>query len=79
LLLKYAFEELQINRVEFAIDSRNLRSCAAVKKIGATEEGTLRQHMVLKDGYIRDTVVFSIIKPEWTHIKLSLENRLKNL
>jgi len=62
LLLKFAFENLQVNRVEFAIDSRNTRSRAAVKKIGATEEGVLRHHLILEDGFIRDTVVFSIIK-----------------
>lgn len=79
LLLKYAFEELQANRVEFVTDSRNSRSRAAIKKIGATEEGILRHHMILEDGFIRDTVIFSITKPEWPTIKLNLENRLKNL
>lgn len=79
LLLKYAFEELQANRVEFVTDSRNSRSRAAIKKIGATEEGILRHHMILEDGFIRDTVIFSITKPEWPTIKLNLEIRLKNL
>lgn len=78
LLLEYAFEALQVNRVEFVTDSRNSRSRAAIKKIGATEEGVLRHHMVLEDGYIRDTVVFSITRPEWPIIKHKLETRLKH-
>ena len=57
LLLQHAFEALQTNRVEFHIDSRNERSRRAVKKIGATEEGILRQHIVLDDGYIRESNV----------------------
>lgn len=78
LLLKYAFEVLKVNRVEFVTDSRNSRSRRAIKKIGATEEGILRHHMILEDGFIRDTVVFSIIKPEWPSIKLNLENRQRS-
>ncbi len=77
LLLKYAFEDLKVNRVEFVTDSRNARSRAAIKKIGATEEGILRQHMILEDGFVRDTVVFSITQAEWPSIKLNLETRLK--
>ncbi len=76
LLLTFAFEKWLANRVEFCIDSRNLRSRAAVKKLGATEEGILRHHMILKDGVIRDTVIFSIIKPDWPHIKSTLQARL---
>ncbi|EKD70431.1 MAG: hypothetical protein ACD_46C00535G0004 [uncultured bacterium] len=77
LLLKCAFEKLQMNRVEFVTDSRNARSRAAIKKLGATEEGVLRQHMVLEDGFVRDTVVFSIVKSDWLHIKSILHARLK--
>lgn len=77
LLLKYAFEELQVNRVEFVTDSRNSHSRAAIKKLGATEEGILRHHMILEDGFIRDTVIFSITKPEWSTIKFNLKTRLK--
>lgn len=65
LLLNYAFQIAGINRVEFHIDSRNERSRFAVKKLGATEEGILRQHIILDDGYVRDTVVYSILKEEW--------------
>lgn len=76
LLLACAFEQLNVNRVEFTVDSRNLNSRAAVKKLGAIEEGILRQHIILEDGYIRDTVVYSIVKSEWPAIKEKLQARL---
>lgn len=77
LLLDYAFHTLLMNRVSFNIDSRNKRSIAAVKKLGALEEGLLRQHIILEDGYIRDTCVFSIIKSEWPTIKTNLQERIR--
>lgn len=76
LLLTYAFETLQVNRVQIATDLRNLPARAAIKKIGATQEGILRQHMILDNGYIRDTVVFSILKSEWSEIKKQLQARI---
>ena len=76
LLLQYVFDELQMNRIEFFIDSRNKRSCAAVKKLGAKEEGILREHIVLEDGFIRDTVVYSILKKEWSMVLHDLQERL---
>jgi RimJ/RimL family protein N-acetyltransferase len=77
LLLRHAFEEMEMNRVEFVTDARNLRSRAAIKKLGATEEGILRQHMILGSGLLRDTVVFSIIQPEWPSVKSKLDERLQ--
>jgi RimJ/RimL family protein N-acetyltransferase len=76
LMLQYAFECLNVNRVQLKTDSRNKRSQAAIKKLGAKEEGTLRQDMVLTNGIIRDTVFFSIIKPEWPEVKTNLEFKL---
>lgn len=76
LLLNFAFQTLQMNRVAFNIDSRNERSRAAVKKLGATEEGILRQHIILDDGFIRDTVVYSILKNEWPSLAIKLNNHL---
>lgn len=76
LLLQYAFEILNMNRVEFYSDARNLRSRAAIKKLGANEEGVLRHHMILEDNVIRDTVIFSIIKTEWAQVKEKLTQRL---
>lgn len=77
LLLAFVFEDLKMNRIEFVTDSRNLRSRAAIKKLGAVEEGILRHHMVLDDGFIRDSVIFSIVKPDWEKVKLILQSRLK--
>lgn len=79
LLLQFAFEVMQMNRVDFEVDSRNLRSRAAVKKLGAQEEGILRHHMVLEDGHIRDSVIYSIIKLDWPSVKSTLQNRLEAL
>ncbi|RDI42535.1 GNAT family N-acetyltransferase [Aquicella lusitana] len=76
LLLDHAFETLGANRVAFYTDLRNARSCSAIKKLGAVEEGVLRKHMVLEDGHVRDTVVFSIISSEWSGIKTKLIERL---
>lgn len=77
LLLKHAFDTLSVNRVEFFIDSRNIRSLAAIKKLGATQEGLLRQHIVLDDGYIRDTIVCSILKSEWPAVLSNLQHKLR--
>ncbi|WP_462265991.1 GNAT family N-acetyltransferase [Mucilaginibacter sp.] len=68
-LLTYAFEVLQLNRVEFRVDERNMRSRAAVQRTGAHQEGILRQHMKTHDGYLRNTVFYSILKSEWPRIR----------
>jgi RimJ/RimL family protein N-acetyltransferase len=60
-------------------DSLNLRSQAAIKRLGALQEGVLRKHMVLKDGYVRDSVVFSIIHSEWVDVKSGLLSRLNRV
>ncbi len=72
-VLKYGFETLGLNRIELKADERNERSRKAILKLGATEEGTLRQHMKIHDGYIRNTVFYSILKTEWPSIKQNLE------
>lgn len=79
LLLKYAFETLLMKRIEFMTDVTNQRSRAALKKLGATEEGILRHHMLVHRGDLRDTVVLSIIEPEWPDIKANLESRIEIL
>lgn len=76
LMLTQAFECWNINRVELGTDSRNSRSYHAIKKLGATEEGLLRQHMILQDKEITDTIVFSILRCEWPTIKKNLVNRI---
>jgi RimJ/RimL family protein N-acetyltransferase len=64
MMLARAFD-CGIRRVEFRVDRRNLRSQAAVKKLGAVREGVLRADRVTWTGHIRDTVLFSILKDEW--------------
>jgi RimJ/RimL family protein N-acetyltransferase len=75
LLLENAFAA-GYNRVEFKTDSKNMRSRAALKKLGATEEGILRGHKWMPQGYFRDTVFFSILAAEWPRVKAELEQRL---
>jgi RimJ/RimL family protein N-acetyltransferase len=76
LQLSYAFEELGATRVALKTDGRNLRSQAAIERLGAQREGTLRRHMRVADGFIRDTVYFSILAEEWPAVKARLEERL---
>lgn len=75
LLLKNAFDAYY-NRVEFKTDAKNRRSQAALKKLGAKEEGTLRGHMWMPQGYFRDSVYFSILAGEWPEVRAALERRL---
>ncbi|MFD7784211.1 GNAT family N-acetyltransferase [Streptomyces nojiriensis] len=75
LMLTHAFETLGMNRVELLTDVRNTKSRAAIAGLGATHEGVLRHHMVMRDGWIRDTAVYSITRPEWPEAKLALEAR----
>ena len=76
LLLSHAFERLGMNRVEFKTDARNERSRAALVRIGATEEGIFRSHMVMPDGHLRDSVYYSIVAPEGPGVRRRLEQRL---
>lgn len=69
LLLEYAFEKMQLNRVQFKTRDTNLRSRAAIEKIGARYEGCLRHDRILPDGHVRDTMVYSIVKDEWPEVK----------
>jgi RimJ/RimL family protein N-acetyltransferase len=73
LMLRHAFETLGLLRVEFKTDSLNTRSRTALLRIGATEEGILRNHMVMPDGRNRHSVYFSIIDSEWPAAKARLE------
>jgi RimJ/RimL family protein N-acetyltransferase len=78
LMLRHAFEVMGARRVELKTSARNARSRAAMLRIGCTEEGTLRQHMVNEDGSSRDSVYFSIIDGEWPERKLRLEGMLRS-
>jgi len=75
LMLAQAFEAGAV-RVEFAVDTRNLRSQAAVLKLGATKEGVLRKHKTTWTGFVRDTAVFSITDDEWPGVRAGLDARL---
>jgi RimJ/RimL family protein N-acetyltransferase len=76
-LLRHAFEGLDFNRVEFKTDNRNLRSQAAVAKLGAVKEGVFRAHMVRADGSLRDSVYFSVVRADWPSVRERLATRLK--
>ena len=77
LMLRYAFETLGCIRVEFKTDSLNTKSRTAILRLGATEEGTLRNHMIVAGGRIRHTVYFSIIESEWPGVKALLQSKLR--
>jgi RimJ/RimL family protein N-acetyltransferase len=79
LLLKHAFEDLGCVRVQLKTDTRNQRSQRAIERLGAVKEGVLRKHMILLDGYQRDSVFYSIIDTEWPGVKARLESRLKQI
>jgi N-acetyltransferase len=76
LLLRHAFETLAAIRVQLKTDSRNLRSQAAIERLGAVKEGILRNHMILPDGYFRHSVYYSILDTEWPQVKANLEAKL---
>ena len=78
LMLRHAFETLGCIRVEFKTDRLNEKSRRALAGIGAKEEGTLRSHMIVTDGRIRDSVYFSVIAPEWPEVRRALETRLRS-
>lgn len=69
LILKHGFEEFNLNRIELKADERNVQSRKAITGIGASEEGILRQHMKIHNGYLRNTVFYSILKSEWPEIE----------
>ena len=69
LMLQYAFETLEFEKVEFRIDERNVRSRKAVEKLGATLEGILRSDTLMNNGFRRNTCCYGILKSEWLRIK----------
>ncbi|HEX4010432.1 MAG TPA: GNAT family protein [Solirubrobacteraceae bacterium] len=76
LLLEHAFERVGLRRVEFKTDARNDRSRGALLALGATFEGILRKHMVVRDGGERDSAYYSVIDDEWPAVKADLRRRL---
>ena len=76
LQMEHAFETLGLHRVAFKTHGCNLRSQAAILKLGATYEGTFRRHMLQPDGSSRDTVWYSILDQEWPRVKTRLLERI---
>jgi RimJ/RimL family protein N-acetyltransferase len=76
LMLTHAFEVWSCVRVEFKTDALNAKSRAALSRLGAKEEGTLRNHMITETGRFRDSVYFSIIEGEWPKVKADLRSKL---
>jgi RimJ/RimL family protein N-acetyltransferase len=76
LLLRHAFEILGCVRVQFKTDLRNEHSQSALERIGAVKEGILRQHMITPEGYLRDSVYYSILDREWAGVRKRLERML---
>lgn len=72
LLLRHAFESLNCIAVEFRTNWHNIPSRNAIARLGAKQDGILRNHLLDTDGTYRDTVVFSITKEEWPTVKKSL-------
>jgi len=76
LLLRHAFEDLKVMRVQFKTDRRNARSRAAIERIGGRFEGILRHHMLVRGGVVRDTAFYGFIDSEWPEAKARLEAML---
>lgn len=76
LILRYAFNTLDAIAVEFRTHRHNLASRNAIERLGAKQDGILRNHKILADGTIRDTVVFSILETEWPLVEPFLTSRL---
>ena len=76
LLLRHAFEELKVMRVQLKTDRRNARSRAAIERIGARFEGILRHHMLVRGDVVRDSAYYGIIDTEWPEVKARLEGFL---
>jgi RimJ/RimL family protein N-acetyltransferase len=79
LLLWHCFEHCGLGRVKLRTDVINVRSQAAIAKLGATREGVARRHIKRADGTWRDSVLFSVIVDDWARVKRGLEERLVGL
>ncbi len=79
LLLEYAFEKLDCIAVEFRTHFFNHQSREAIARLGAKQDGILRNHQLGANGSMRDTVVFSILPNEWPAVKTHLQSRLDRL
>ena len=71
-MMKYGFEELNLERIEFKTDVLNLRARKGLENIGGKEEGILRSHMTMWNNRRRDSVYYSVLKNEWPQLKASI-------
>ena len=78
LLFKFAFEQLEANTVALRTDQFNFKSQKAIERLGAKKDGIIRGNARRKDGTIRDTVMYSIVKGEWANVETHLEYLLSN-
>ncbi len=76
LMLRHAFEEEEVIRVQIKSDARNLHSQRAIEALGAVREGVLRHQVILPDGFRRDSVYYSILQEEWPAVQRHLEARM---
>lgn len=76
LLLRHAFETWDVHRVGFRVDARNERSLGAMRRLGAYEEGVMRGHRAAPDGTRADSVMFSVLAPEWPGVEVGLLERI---
>ena len=77
MLLTHAFDTLGASVVGLRTDIENVASQAAIERLGAQRDGVLRHHHMRRDGSVRDTVMYSILRAEWPAIKARLEQRLQ--
>jgi RimJ/RimL family protein N-acetyltransferase len=77
LMLEHAFTVWRVHRVAMRCDVRNTRSRAAILRLGATPEGVLRGHRLGADGVRSDSLVFSVLAPEWPTVRGGIERRLR--
>jgi len=77
LVLRYAFEEERVHRVQFKTDARNVRSQKAIERLGAVREGMLREAHLVGRGYFRTSLYYSILEGEWPAVRRGLEEKLE--
>lgn len=76
LTLRYAFEEEKVHRLQLKTDARNVRSQVAIERLGAVPEGALREAHLVRNGFFRTSLYYSILEDEWPAVKHRLEERL---
>ncbi|MDQ1230519.1 GNAT family N-acetyltransferase [Sphingomonas sp. SORGH_AS_0879] len=73
MLLTHAFEVMECQAIQIRTDALNLRSQAAIERLGAKRDGVLRGHQVMANGRVRDSVVYSILRHEWPGVRANLD------